>query len=69
MRRKWNGVHLPAALQALGNCNQGGTADVVTRTFCFGVVLTYKKGVVFDVQWGYLENGTRLAGAEWRDSK
>lgn len=59
-------VHLPAPLQSLGNCTKGGAADVVTRIFRFGVMLTYKKRDFFDVQWGCLANGTRLIRAEWR---
>lgn len=57
-------VHLPAPSQSLGNCNEGGTAGAVTRTCHFGVVLTYKKGMFFDVPRGYLENGTKLIHAE-----
>lgn len=38
-------VHLPAPLQSLGSCNEGGTADIGTRTFHFGVMLAYKKGM------------------------
>lgn len=62
-------VQLPAPLRSLGSCDKGGTAGLVTRTFCVGVILIYKKGMCFDVQWGCLENGTRLICAEWRDSR